>query len=111
MSAPCTRYALCHLCPGKWLRKDLIPKGKTVEEACKCHTEQQLMRHLKQEEEWSQQRLAEIRKQAKADERARIKKMKAKKKQAAERARAKGLSKKKRAMVMKKPAARLSRKK
>lgn len=112
MSAFERKYALCHLCPGKWIRKDTIPQGFTVEEACGAHTEPQLERHFKNEVIWNAQQLARLHKAQKKMEREQKRKLKL--------AKARGALRKKPAAhcsinkvnkVMKKPAAAAASKK
>ena len=71
MSSFARKYALCHLCPGKWLRKDIIPAGTTVEEACGAHNEEELERHWKNELMWNDEqvlKLTKAREQAEREE-------------------------------------------
>ena len=69
MSAVTAKYALCHLCPGKWIRKDLIEKGQTTEEACGAHTDTQLAAYGRQEQAWSDEQLRKLHEATKKAER------------------------------------------
>ena len=76
MAAVRTKYALCHLCPGKWIRKDLIKKGQTAEEACGAHTDRQLAAYAAQEQAWSDQQLRKLHEAAAKAERERRRRLK-----------------------------------